>query len=40
MVVDDTIVDRKIVTDIIAELPGVEVVGTANNGKIALNKIL
>jgi len=39
MVVDDTIVYRKIIADIIAELPGVEVVGTANNGKIALNKI-
>ncbi|MBW1899082.1 MAG: response regulator, partial [Deltaproteobacteria bacterium] len=39
MVVDDTIVYRKIVTDILSELPDVEVVGTANNGKIALNKI-
>jgi two-component system chemotaxis response regulator CheB len=39
MVVDDTITYRKIVTDILSELPDVEVVGTANNGKIALNKI-
>ncbi len=39
MVVDDTVVYRKIVTDILSELPDVEVVGTANNGKIALNKI-
>ncbi len=39
MVVDDTIVYRKIVTDILSELPDVEVVGTASNGKIALHKI-
>lgn len=39
MVVDDTIFYRKIVGDILAEIDGVEVVGTANNGKIALNKI-
>jgi len=39
IVVDDTIVYRKIVSDILSELPDVEVVGTANNGKIALNKI-
>jgi two-component system chemotaxis response regulator CheB len=39
MVVDDTIVYRKIVSDILSEFPDVEVVGTANNGKIALNKI-
>jgi len=39
MVVDDTIVYRKIVTDILSELPDIEVVGTASNGKIALNKI-
>lgn len=39
LVVDDTIVYRKIVSDILAELPGVEVVGTAANGKIALAKM-
>ncbi|MFZ5570104.1 MAG: protein-glutamate methylesterase/protein-glutamine glutaminase [Thermodesulfobacteriota bacterium] len=39
LVVDDTIVYRKIVSDVLTELPGVEVVGTANNGKIALTKI-
>jgi two-component system chemotaxis response regulator CheB len=39
LVVDDTIVYRKIVSDIVAELPNVEVVGTANNGKIAMSKI-
>lgn len=39
LVVDDTIVYRKIVGDVLKEIPGVEVVGTANNGKIALAKI-
>jgi two-component system chemotaxis response regulator CheB len=40
LVVDDTIVYRKIVSDVLAEIPGVTVVGTANNGKIALSRIL
>ncbi|MBW2107457.1 MAG: chemotaxis response regulator protein-glutamate methylesterase [Deltaproteobacteria bacterium] len=39
LVVDDTIVYRKIVSDILEELPGVEVVGVAHNGKIAMSKI-
>lgn len=39
LVVDDTIVYRKIVSDVLAEIPGVTVVGTANNGKIALSRI-
>jgi two-component system chemotaxis response regulator CheB len=39
LVVDDTIVYRKIVSDVLAELPDVEVVGTASNGKIAMSKI-
>ncbi len=39
LVVDDTIVYRKIVGDVLKAIPGVEVVGTANNGKIALSKI-
>jgi two-component system, chemotaxis family, protein-glutamate methylesterase/glutaminase len=39
LVVDDTVVYRKIVSDVIAELPGVEVVGTAHNGKAALFKV-
>ena len=39
LVVDDTIVYRKIVGDVLREMPGVEVIGTANNGKIALSKI-
>ncbi len=37
--VDDTIVYRKIVSDVLSEIPGVTVVGTANNGKIALSRI-
>lgn len=39
LVVDDTIVYRKVVSDILSEIPGVEVVGVAHNGKIALDKI-
>lgn len=37
--VDDTVVYRKIVSDVLAELPDVEVVGSAYNGKSALLKI-
>ena len=39
LVVDDTIVYRKIVGDVLNGMQGIEVVGTANNGKIALSKI-
>jgi two-component system chemotaxis response regulator CheB len=39
LVVDDTVVYRKIVSDILEELPNVEVVGVAHNGKIAMSKI-
>lgn len=39
LVVDDTIVYRKAVSDILSEIPGVEVAGIAHNGKIALAKI-
>jgi two-component system chemotaxis response regulator CheB len=39
LVVDDTIVYRKAVSDILAEMPGIEVVGVAHNGKIAVSKI-
>lgn len=39
LVVDDTIVYRKAVSDIIEELPEVELVGVAHNGQIALSKI-
>ncbi len=39
LVVDDTIVYRKAVSDIMEELPEVELVGVAHNGRIALSKI-
>ncbi len=39
LVVDDTIVYRKAVSDIIGEIPGVELAGVAHNGEIALSKI-
>ncbi|HEY2013375.1 MAG TPA: response regulator, partial [Bryobacteraceae bacterium] len=39
LVVDDTVVFRRIVSDALAGIPGVEVVGTAANGKLALSRI-
>jgi two-component system chemotaxis response regulator CheB len=39
MVVDDTVLYRKIVSDALATLPGVEVVGSAHNGKAAISKL-
>lgn len=39
LVVDDTILYRKIVSEILAELPNVEIVGTASNGKTAITRI-
>lgn len=39
MVVDDSIVVRKIVTDVLSADPDIEVVGTAVNGKIAVAKL-
>lgn len=39
LVVDDTVIYRKIVSDVLDELPDVEVVGSANNGEIALARI-
>ncbi|MFW6415284.1 MAG: protein-glutamate methylesterase/protein-glutamine glutaminase [Thermodesulfobacteriota bacterium] len=39
LVVDDSIFYRKIVSDILKDMPDVEVVGTANNGKVAMNRI-
>ena len=39
LVVDDTIVYRKIISDVLHDMPDVEVVGSANNGKIALSRI-
>jgi two-component system chemotaxis response regulator CheB len=39
LVVDDSVVIRRILTDILSSDPDIEVVGTASNGKIALAKI-
>ena len=39
LVVDDTIVYRRIVSDALAGVPDVEVVSTAGNGRIALSRI-
>ena len=39
LVVDDTILYRTVVGDVLGNIPGVEVVGTAANGQIALTKI-
>src|SRR3954465_1448315 len=39
MVVDDSVVVRKIVTDVLSDDPGIEVVGTAVNGKAAVSKL-
>jgi two-component system chemotaxis response regulator CheB len=40
LVVDDTVIYRRIVSDVLQEIPGVDVVGTAVNGRIALEKII
>lgn len=39
LVVDDTALFRRIVSDALSRLPGVEVIGTAPNGKIALERV-
>jgi two-component system, chemotaxis family, protein-glutamate methylesterase/glutaminase len=39
LIVDDTIVYRKIVGDALTGVPDIEIVGTASNGKIALSRI-
>jgi two-component system, chemotaxis family, protein-glutamate methylesterase/glutaminase len=39
LVVDDTVVFRRIVSDALAGVPGLEVVGTAANGKLALSRM-
>ncbi len=39
LVVDDTVVFRRAISEALAGLPGVEVVGTASNGKLALARI-
>ena len=39
LVVDDTSIFRRIISDALAGIPDVEVVGTASNGKLALARI-
>jgi two-component system, chemotaxis family, protein-glutamate methylesterase/glutaminase len=39
LVVDDTATFRKILSDVIAEIPGMEVIGAAHHGKMALSRI-
>ncbi|HEX8324409.1 MAG TPA: chemotaxis response regulator protein-glutamate methylesterase [Tepidisphaeraceae bacterium] len=39
LIVDDAVVIRRIVSDVLAGEPGIEIVGTAANGRIALQKI-
>jgi len=39
LIVDDTILFRGVVADILSRVPGVKVIGSAPNGKIALSKI-
>lgn len=36
---DDAVLFRRLLADVLASLPGVEVVGSASNGKIALEKV-
>ncbi len=40
LVVDDTIVYRKAISDILSEIPGVAVVGSAQNGRVALQRVV
>lgn len=39
LVVDDAVVVRKVLTDVLAADPDIEVAGTASNGKLALQKL-
>lgn len=39
MIVDDAVLYRKIVADVLAGCPGIEVVGTAVNGRMALDRL-
>jgi two-component system, chemotaxis family, protein-glutamate methylesterase/glutaminase len=39
LIVDDTVTYRKIISDALQGIPGIEVVGTASNGKTALARI-
>ena len=39
LIVDDTVIYRKILKDVVSEIDNTEVIGTAPNGEIALRKI-
>ncbi len=39
LIADDSILFRRVLTEVLSSLPGVEVVGTAANGRIALRKL-
>lgn len=39
LVVDDSVVYRRLVSDLLSTLPNVEVVGTASNGRVALTRL-
>lgn len=39
LVVDDAVLFRRVLTDVLGAMPGVEVVGSAANGKLALQKV-
>lgn len=39
LVVDDTVVYRRVLSELLSSVPGIELVGTASNGRIALQKI-
>jgi two-component system, chemotaxis family, protein-glutamate methylesterase/glutaminase len=39
MVVDDSVLFRRVMTEVLASFPGLEVVGSASNGKIALSRL-
>jgi two-component system chemotaxis response regulator CheB len=39
LVVDDAVLFRRVLSDVLASLPGVEVVGNAANGRLALQKV-
>ena len=39
LVVDDTVLFRRVVSDALAAIPGVEIVGTASNGRHAIAKV-
>ncbi|HKJ99346.1 MAG TPA: chemotaxis response regulator protein-glutamate methylesterase [Desulfotignum sp.] len=39
LVVDDSVLYRKVLSEVLSSMPGVAVVGTATNGKVALAKI-